>query len=211
MSKATAFVAFLFGAAAGSAATWYALNTKYQQFAEDEINEVREYYSSKLAKSNEHEASDSEDDSEEEDEVKTEPKSNRIQMTQITERQNYSGYFKTDESEPKPEPEGISEDPLVLEPRPYVVSPDEYAEEYGYECRDITLYADGVIADDDDDILEDPENVIGLESLNHFGEYAENTVYVRNDRLMCDYEISKDDRTYEEVLESKPYKKVVSR
>lgn len=201
MSKATAFAAFLVGAAASSAITWYAVKTKYQQYAEEEINDIREYYSSKLTKKDNEPA---EEDNDEETST-PEVKSNRIEATTISDRQNYSGYFKTES-----EPAGISENPLILEPRPYVVSPDEFAEELGYECRDITLYADGTLADDDDDILEDPENVIGLDSLKQFGEYAPNTVYVRNDRLKCDYEVSKDDRTYEEVLESKPYKRMVS-
>lgn len=200
MSKATAFAAFLLGAAVGSAATWYALKTKYEQFAEEEINDVREYYSSKLVKKDEDEHSE---DTDEPQDDPVETKSNRLEMTQITERQNYSGYFKA-ESEPLPV------DPNILEPRPYVISPEEFGEIEEYNQIDITIYADDVIADDDDDILEDPENVIGLESLKHFGEYAEHTVYVRNDRLKCDYEISRDGRTYEEVLESKPYKRMAS-
>lgn len=201
MSKATAFIAFLVGATAGSAITWYAVKTKYQQYAEEEINDIREYYSSKLAKNDGEPIEEDNDKETSTPEVKT----NLIEAMTIADRQNYSGYFKTES-----EPEGISENLLILEPRPYVVSPDEFAEELGYECRDITLYADGTLADDDDDILEDPENVIGLDSLKQFGEYAPNTVYVRNDRLKCDYEVSKDDRTYEEVLESKPYKRMVS-
>ena len=202
MSKATAFAAFLVGAAAGSAITFFGLKTKYKQLVEEEVNELREYYSSKLVKKDDEEPVEEND---EDEPSKPEIKSNRLEATTISDRQNYSGYFKTE-----PKPEGISENPLILEPRPYVVSPDEFAEEYGYECRDVTLYADGTLADDDDDILEDPENVIGLESLKHYGEYAPNTVYVRNDRLKCDYEIPRDDRTYEEVLESKPYKRMVS-
>ena len=121
-------------------------------------------------------------------------------MAKIAERQNYSGYFKT-------EAEGISEDPNILEPRPVVVSPEELEDEPDYEWRDITVYADDVVCDDNDDKLDDVENVIGSDSLNHFGEYTEHVVYVRNDRLKCYFEISKDARTYEEVLESAPYKR----
>ena len=198
MNKATAFVAFVIGAAAGSAVTWYWLKTKYQQYAEEEVNELREYYSSKLANTEDEHLEVANDIDEEPS--PTEIKSNRIEMTKIAERQNYSGYFKT-------EAEGISEDPNILEPRPVVVSPEELEDEPDYEWRDITVYADDVVCDDNDDKLDDVENVIGADSLNHFGEYTEHVVYVRNDRLKCYFEISKDARTYEEVLESAPYKR----
>lgn len=198
MNKATAFVAFVIGAAAGSAVTWYGLKTKYQQYAEEEVNELREYYSSKLANTEDEHLEVANDI--DEGPSPTEIKSNRIEMTKIAERQNYSGYFKT-------EAEGISEDPNILEPRPVVVSPEELEDEPDYEWRDITVYADDVVCDDNDDKLDDVENVIGADSLNHFGEYTEHVVYVRNDRLKCYFEISKDARTYEEVLESAPYKR----
>lgn len=198
MNKATAFVAFVIGAAAGSAVTWYGLKTKYQQYAEEEVNELREYYSSKLANTEDEHLEVANDIDEEPS--PTEIKSNRIEMTKIAERQNYSGYFKT-------EAKSISEDPNILEPSPVVVSPEELEDEPDYEWRDITVYADDVVCDDNDDKLDDVENVIGTDSLNHFGEYTEHVVYVRNDRLKCYFEISKDARTYEEVLESAPYKR----
>lgn len=197
MSKATAFVSFLVGVAVGSAATWYGLKTKYQQYAEEEINEVREYYSSKLCTSSEGTVETISEEELEEDKPAT--KSNRVEVKNISDRQNYSGYFKT-------EPEGISDDPNILEPRPVVVSPDDL-DEYDYEWRDITVYADGVVCDDNDDKLDDIENVIGTDAIDHFEEYDEYAVYVRNDRLKLYFQISKDPQTYEEVLESAPYKR----
>jgi hypothetical protein len=41
---------------------------------------------------------------------------------------------------------------------------------------------------------------VGEESLEHFGEYEEDTVFVRNDHLMTGYEIQRDYRTYAEVV-----------
>ena len=48
---------------------------------------------------------------------------------------------------------------------------------------------------------------IGKDSLTHFGEYEDDSVFVRNDRLKADYEILMDQRTYAEVLQEKPYLK----
>ena len=54
---------------------------------------------------------------------------------------------------------------------------------------------------DEDEI----EETIGKDSLTHFGEYEDDSVFVRNDRLKVDYEILMDQRGYADVLREKPY------
>ena len=49
------------------------------------------------------------------------------------------------------------------------------------------------------------DNVVGLESLTHFGEFEDDSVFVRNDRLKCDYEILLDQRTYSDVMKQRPH------
>ena len=63
----------------------------------------------------------------------------------------------------------------------------------------MTDYADGVLTDDWDHPIEDVEGLVGVESLTHFGEYEEDSVYVRNDRYKTDYEILKDLRNFSEI------------
>lgn len=46
--------------------------------------------------------------------------------------------------------------------------------------------------------------LLGIDSLNHFGEYEDDSVFVRNDARKCDYEILLDQRTYSEVAEDMP-------
>ena len=53
----------------------------------------------------------------------------------------------------------------------------------------MNYYEDGVLADDWDEPIEDIDKVVGKDSLTHFGEYEDDSVYVRNDRLKCEYEI----------------------
>ena len=64
--------------------------------------------------------------------------------------------------------------------------------------------------DDNDDIIEDLVGVTGFattdELESHFGEYEDDSIFVRNDRLKCDLEILFDRRTYAEVLAKEPYK-----
>ena len=60
-------------------------------------------------------------------------------------------------------------------------------------------FSSTVLADDMDELVDDIEDVVGFESLNHFGEYEEDAVHVRNDRLKADYEILVDTGNYNEV------------
>lgn len=87
--------------------------------------------------------------------------------------------------------------------RPYVISPDEFGEIEEYERISLIYYADQVLTDDNDEPVEDVDNVVGLESLTHFGEYEDDSVFVRNNRLKADYEILIDHRTYSDVLKKR--------
>ena len=43
------------------------------------------------------------------------------------------------------------------------------------------------------------DEIVGLDSLTHFGEYEDDSVFVRNDVMKCDYEILLDHRNYKDV------------
>ena len=88
---------------------------------------------------------------------------------------------------------------------PYVIFPEEFGLLPEYETIGLIYYEDGVLVDDDNHQIDDVENTVGRSSLNRFGEYEEDTVYVRNERRKVDYEICRDVRTYEEVLETLPF------
>ena len=94
--------------------------------------------------------------------------------------------------------------PEKVSDTPYVISPEEFGEKEDYETISLTYYADGVLTDDNDEKMEDYEETIGKDSLDHFGEYEDDSVFVRNDKLRCDFEILSDLRTYSEVLKLKP-------
>lgn len=92
-----------------------------------------------------------------------------------------------------------------MEIKPYVISPEEFGEFEDYERISLSYYADQVLADEDDEKVDDVDNVVGLESLTHFGEFEDDSVFVRNDRLKCDYEILLDQRTYSDVMKQRPH------
>jgi hypothetical protein len=88
---------------------------------------------------------------------------------------------------------------------PYVIRPEEFATQEGYDSITLTYYSDGVVTDENDDILEDVDETIGIDSLRHFGEFEEDSVHVRNDAKYCDYEILLDNRKYSDVYSEKPH------
>lgn len=87
----------------------------------------------------------------------------------------------------------------------YVISKDEF-DDSDNDAEALIFYADGVLAyETTDEIIENADEIVGTEFKDRFGEYEEDTVFVRNDEEKIDYEIIKDKRTYEEVSGTKPH------
>ena len=86
---------------------------------------------------------------------------------------------------------------------PYVIDPSEFGMEDEYDTQSLTYYADSVLADDVDDIVDAAETV-GEDFANHFGDYEDDAVHIRNDERKIDFEILKDERTYKEAMKGKP-------
>lgn len=55
-----------------------------------------------------------------------------------------------------------------------------------------------MLADECGEEVDDVEEIVG-DGLEHFGEYEEDSVFVRNDAKRCDYEILKDLRNFSDV------------
>ena len=175
----TALGAFLFGGATGVFTANKLLKDKYEQLVQDEVDSVKAVFKKAHPMP-------------EKKSVKTE-KPTRQEKIQYSKYAKDLGY--TQEAKPAPE----------LKPR--VISPDEYGEMDGYDEISLTYYADGTLADDSDRAMggDEIEETVGKDSLSHFGEYEEDSVFVRNDRLKADYEILADQRTYAEILKDKPW------
>ena len=175
------FVTFTLGAAVGSVAAWSFLKSKYEQLAKEEIEEVREYYQQK----------NSAVETDKLDQVYVNTYNN------IVESYTTPAIISKDEIEKETniEQEGGSE---AMRDAPYVITPEEFAADDEYQSESLTLYACGTLTDDFDNPNEDVPAMIG-DALEHFGEYEDDSVFVRNDRYKCNYEILKDVRKYEDV------------
>lgn len=199
-------ISFAAGAAIGSVATLMSIKNKYEQIAKEEIEEVREVYMNAIRKTK-----DVDDEREESAPVNEAPKVAELKSYKdVMDESGYINYGNITEAEVeemvKEKTKEIVEEcndilkkteDKVNKDKPYVINPDDFGDDY----NTITLvyYKDNVVTTyDTSEVLTDKEieDLIGEESLSHFGEYEEDSVFVRNDARKIDYEILKSEETY---------------
>lgn len=184
------FFIFAAGVVAGAVAGAYLVKDKVMADAKQEIEEVREYYRSKKESKKEEAVEEQPvEEVEEEKEYKT-----------IVENSGYVNYNK---------PEQIIQH-SVLEDVPYAIEPEEFGDKVdeGWDMTTLTYFADGVLVDDVDEIVEQPDVVVGLDNLRIFEEFPDATcVYVRNETWRTDFEILRDDWKWSDLQEPQVEKK----
>lgn len=176
---------FITGAALGSVVTWKVLQKRYNERINEEMTEFKkaqrdesmekleQMHADLVEKKEEVEAHEATLKVDENGPALTKP----IENWETTSK-HYRGILEN---------EGYSDDDG---PAPYVIPPEEFGNDADeYDLISLNYYEDGVLADDWGDVIEDVDRVVGKESLTHFGEYEDDSVYVRNDRLKCEYEI----------------------
>lgn len=188
-------VAFILGAVAGAAVSWKVLEEKYKQIAQEEIDSVKEVFSQRQSEWEQMKFEDIENEPEPKQPVVPAKPDIRELASKIQEE----GYVRYSSNE-KPE-QNIEEN---VE-RPYVIAPDEFGEIFEYETISLTYYADGILADDMDELVDDVEDVVGLDFHEHFGEYEDDSVFIRNDVYKADYEILLDPRNYADIVNLDPH------
>ena len=187
----TAILAFIGGMAVGVIASRGYFKTKYMKEADEEIASVKEVFG-KRAKKQESMVKLSEALKETAEVLKqgseTEPEKE--------EKKAFLGAVKKLHDDILVE---VKEEKTMKKDGPYVIKPSEYYDERDYEKIELTYYADRVVTDEDEDVVEYPEAFIGDDFDKHFGEYEEDAVYVRNDERGCVYAILRDQRSYADV------------
>lgn len=176
-SKMLCVFTFILGAAAGSVATWKLLKTKYEILAQEEIDSVKEIFATHKDRIDLDE-SDSEETEEDQEADKEE-------LDDVLKKEGYVAYSNKEKGDDNVE-------------KPYVIPPEEFGELDGYETISLNYYADGVLTDDDDNVISNINEIVGTDSLTHFGEYEDDSVFVRNDAMRADYEILLDSRKFNE-------------
>ena len=197
MNKNNVFV-FVVGAAVGSLATWLYMKNKVDLLGAD-LNDLEEYYVRCDEYDSEEESPEDVEDEESHDETVNglHVKPNIMEYAKRVQEQGYVDYSGNPKSATKPKEVDDVE-------RPYVISPEEFGE-IGYSTMSLTYYNDGVLTDEDGDIIEDVDDIVGRDSLDTFGDYEEDSVFVRDDRKKTDYEILADERNYSDVFKTDPH------
>lgn len=187
------FMIFATGAALGSVVTWKLVKTKYEKLAQEEIDSVKEVFSRRRKE----ETTDNEDTQVE----NTKEESKAVDIREVyTNKVNDLGYFNYSDIPKKETPE--REVIKILYPEPEVIPPDEFGILSAYEEVTLYYFADGTLTDeywvpiDEADI----DNTVSRDALDCFGEWEDDCVYVRNDRLQIYYEILLDERNYSDCV-----------
>lgn len=88
--------------------------------------------------------------------------------------------------------------------QPYVISLEEFMEDRQEFDKISLVYfdEDDVLIDERESIIPDVDAVIGTDNLNHFGSGSdsEHSLYIRNEKAEADYEVTRDMRSYVEVV-----------
>lgn len=123
------------------------------------------------------------------------------------ERKVYEASYKKEEKEGDEEwEEAEKSNPVEPEMVPYVISPDSYVGEHDdyakivlhyYEDNEVLEY-DEYDLEKGDDHFADIGSTIGYDSINHFGEFEKDTLFVRNETLGNDYEVLLEHCAYDE-------------
>lgn len=178
LSKVLMFTA---GAVIGSVVTWKLVKTKYEQLAQKDIEEVRAYYDEKYNEKSKTE--ETEEELEEPDE--------RAEYEDFVQNTGYANHSDEREYEYENEEEG---DDMA---KPYVIPPEEF-DENGYETMSLRYYSNGVLVDEAGEVVDDLDGTVGADFATHFGEYEDDSVFVRNDDMKVDFEILRDEGSYPE-------------
>lgn len=178
---------FAAGLGIGAVVSWKYFEDKYKKIADEEITSVKEMYKKH---------SEANDDISEEESVEEKPTNSRSPLG--TRKEGYAEYenlvanYYTVSSEVTND---ISKEVENRMNEPYIIKPEEFGT-IEYDTVSLTYYADKVLVDEDNNLIQDIDYLVGEDNLNHFGEYEEDSVFVRNDYLKTDFEILLDEDNY---------------
>lgn len=189
---------FATGAAVGSVVTLCLVRAKYEKMTLDEIRSIRKLY--EPSGDDDYVEVDDLDDEEDDGEEDDEPELDEATVKEYSRLVTKYNRTSTDVN-PKKENVIEIEKEDDKEMKPYVIPPEEF-DENGYDTVSLYWYEDGVVTyalGGEVVAEEDIDDLIGEDSPNHFGEYEDDTVYIRNDMMMTDFELCRDGRKYSEV------------
>ena len=199
--KLSHVIAFIAGAAVGYFAADYLLKDKYEKRFQQEVSSTI-----KAFKTNKNEGYKKDDEVTLNGE-KLKAVSDEVVVADIKEYAKNIGKHDYSEVNNDDKPSEESKDDGIDHTKPYVITEGEVDAYMNYSITQWNYYADGVLTDENNEVVEDVSTTIGKEAFEYLKKTSESAIYVRNDLLELDYEILKNEMTYAELLEEKPYLK----
>jgi hypothetical protein len=191
---------FAAGAAIGSVVTWKVLKNKYELIVQEEIESVKEVFAEHFGNNDVCE-----------DEVQNEPEEDPRQI-------NWDDLEDLEDEEDDSDDEDMNDYERLVNNytnkeggaeevyrAPYIIAPYDFGELDGYKQIELTYYeGDDTLEDESYNIVDDRDELLGPKALTTFGEYEDDAVFVRNERLHADFQILKDYRCYSDVKKIGP-------
>lgn len=204
---------FTAGAAVGSLVTWKVVKTKYERIAQEEINSVKETWARMMREESETYAASEDDEQDDEEDDPDDAEDDDFDAVEYDQRtvtayHEIANMYKQSGNKAETEGEGEGdqdeEEDVPYINGPVLILPEDFGDgDYDHELYCLTYYNDGVLADDWFKKY-DVDETIGEDSVNHFGEYVNGVIHVRNERLNADYEVVRDPRNYADIIHNDP-------
>ena len=179
---------FVAGLAIGAGVTYVIQKNRYEEMIKDEVDDLREHYKSKECKPKESGLNKEGTDEVQSYRMKSEERKESMGRVHSLVRENK--YTSCDDenlnTETKP---------------PFVVTPEEFATVPLWDVDTLRYHANDIIANDNNEIMDEDEieRILGMsvmEIKDQFGVYEDDSVFIRNEALKCDYEILRDEDDY---------------
>lgn len=162
---------FSLGAAVGAVSAWFITKKYYEKrFAED-VDAIRDDYAKEYTRE------------------KVEDKVKDLGYISDEETVKIIPVDEEDYNEDGTKKDDVNPAPGESVPYPYTIGPDQYYDEQLFDKMTLTYYEenDALISDEEESL--EINDFIGRESLDKFGEYESDTVFVRNEKMGTDFEV----------------------
>lgn len=204
---------FIAGGGIGAGTTYLVGKRKFSEKVDAEVNkqlkeirkDIEAGYERKAERHEKPDHREDKNDVKEDHETADKSKQNRekpdliARAKEIAAEKAYTNYNRKNEEPEEPETDHELEiyipDPSDIE----VIAPEEFGEYGNYEELTIYYLRDGALVYESGEVVEDPDRLIGYDSLSQIGEYDEpDSVYVRNNREHMDIAVFyRDNETLE--------------
>ena len=200
---------FVVGAALGAVLVSNLLREKYQAISQEEIDAMKEHYEGWREKpeesTQEEVVEDIVDQFSELDRATYQDYTKKYTPKEYVENELRDGLYEKEDDEVEEEPIDYDYDhPKTFKIRkPFQISFQEFDQEAPhYEKLSLTFYEDEVLTDEQEEVITDILGTVGPNALFNFGSNPDDpdVVYVRNDRLTADFEVTRFDMSYSEYI-----------